>query len=89
MKILLVTTTAFLLSQLTFGATQNISYLAYLARFGKSYSSKAEFILREARFMESLRIIDANKNDSSIVLELNEWADVIFDRYDNDTTALL
>jgi hypothetical protein len=53
-------------------------YQEYMAKYGKSYTSKSDFEARKARFEHSKTLVQNHnsKPDASFELELNKFADM-------------
>jgi flagellar biosynthesis/type III secretory pathway chaperone len=55
------------------------AFIQYIARYGKSYSSKAEIPNRFQKFAKTYRMVQQHnsKNERSFEMEINQWADML------------
>ena len=62
---------------------QDMEFLKYVSKYGKSYGTKEEFEFRADQFKENLaKIMEENsKNDNTFTLAVNKFADMTRDEY--------
>ena len=62
---------------------QDMEFLKYVAKYGRSYGTKEEFEYRAGQFKQNLALImnENSKNDNTFTLAINKFADMSRDEY--------